>query len=60
MNKFRKSVKTTVIMLLVIVVVFGVFWILENYTKESLLVLLGVFGVITIYSLWKFIYNEIK
>lgn len=60
MNKFRKSVKTTVIMLLVIVVVFGVFWILENYTKESLLVLLGVFGVITIYSLWKFIYNEIE
>ncbi len=60
MNKFRKSVKTTVIMLLVIVVVFGAFWVLENYTKESLLVLLGVFCVITIYSLWKFIYNEIE
>jgi hypothetical protein len=60
MNKFRKSVKATIISLLVIVAVFGIFWILEYYTKESLIVLLVAFSGIAIYSLWKFIYNEIE
>jgi hypothetical protein len=60
MNKFRKSVKATIISLLVIVAVFGIFWILEHYTKESLIVLLVAFSGIAIYSLWKFIYNEIE
>lgn len=56
----KKKLKAALFTALLFVGVFGGFYILENYVKESIVVLLSIIAIASIYTIWKFIYDEME
>ncbi len=56
----KKKLKAALFTVLLFVGVFGGFYILANYVKESIVVLLSIIAIASIYTIWKFIYDEME
>lgn len=59
MNDLKKKLKAALFTVLFFSSVFGLFYFVAYHAKESLAVLLVILSVAAVYTIWKFIYEEV-
>ena len=60
MKDLKNKLKAAFFTALLFFGIFGGFYILSNYTKESLLVIVSIIVMAFLYGVWKLIYDELS
>lgn len=60
MKDLKKKLKAALFTVLLFVGIFGVLYILSTYPKESMIVLISIMSILLVYTVWNFIYQEMR
>lgn len=60
MKDLKKKLKAALFTVLLFAGIFGVFYVLSNYAKESLLVTISLMAIALVYNVWNLIYQEMR